>query len=210
MMPETFKGTIFLLALVTAASMMPVEKLPAASWQTALGLGFVSAVFDNIPLTALALKQGGYDWGYLAYAVGFGGSMIWFGSSAGVALDQHVSGSEVGRTWLRQGWHVAVAYVVGFFVMLAVLGWHPDAPLETVPSRSPALPPSSPLSLSPPPLPSSPPPHPPSLPPHSTRIFSPVPNTTREYEARHPEAATSFPTQAPGLSGPAKATPRVP
>src|SRR5438067_13545639 len=71
-MPETFKGTIFLLALVTAASLMPVEKLPAAAWQTALGLGFVSAVFDNIPLTALALKQGGYDWGYLAYAVGFG------------------------------------------------------------------------------------------------------------------------------------------
>ena len=31
-MPETFKGTVFLLALVTAASMMPVEKLPAASW----------------------------------------------------------------------------------------------------------------------------------------------------------------------------------
>ena len=40
-MPETFKGTIFLLALVTAASMMPVERLPVASWQTALGLGFV-------------------------------------------------------------------------------------------------------------------------------------------------------------------------
>jgi hypothetical protein len=33
-------------------------------------MGFVSAVFDNIPLTALALKQGGYDWGMLAYAVG--------------------------------------------------------------------------------------------------------------------------------------------
>ena len=96
-MPETFKGTIFLLALVTSASLMPVEKLPRASWQTALGLGFVSAVFDNIPLTALALKQGGYDWGFLAYAVGFGGSMIWFGSSAGVALVQHVSGGEVGR-----------------------------------------------------------------------------------------------------------------
>ena len=66
--------------------MMPVEKLPAASWQSTLALGFISSVFDNIPLTALALKQGGYDWGVLAYAVGFGGSMIWFGSSAGVAL----------------------------------------------------------------------------------------------------------------------------
>jgi len=128
-MPETFKGTVFLLALVTAASMMPVEKLPAAAWQTALGLGFVSAVFDNIPLTALALKQGGYDWGYLAYAVGFGGSMIWFGSSAGVALaNMYPEAKSVGR-WVTQGWFVTVAYVVGFFVMLAVLNWHPDAPL---------------------------------------------------------------------------------
>src|SRR6186713_1717938 len=127
-LPETFKGTIFLLALVTAASMMPVEKLPVASWPTALGLGFVSSVFDNIPLTALALKQGGYDWGFLAYAVGFGGSMIWFGSSSCVALsNMYPEAKSVGR-WVSQGWPVAVAYVVGFFVMLAVLGWHPDAP----------------------------------------------------------------------------------
>jgi Na+/H+ antiporter NhaD/arsenite permease-like protein len=127
-MPETFKGTLFLLALVTAASMMPVEKLPAASWQTALGLGFVSAVFDNIPLTALALKQGGYDWGYLAYAVGFGGSMIWFGSSAGVALSNlFPEAKSVGR-WVQHGWPVIIAYVAGFFVMLVILGWHPDKP----------------------------------------------------------------------------------
>jgi Na+/H+ antiporter NhaD/arsenite permease-like protein len=129
-MPETFKGSIFLLSLVTCASMMPVEALPAASWQTALGLGFVSAVFDNIPLTALALKQGGYDWGYLAYAVGFGGSMIWFGSSAGVALSNMYPEARSVGLWLRHGWHVAVAYVVGFAVMLAVLGWHPDPPLR--------------------------------------------------------------------------------
>jgi hypothetical protein len=43
------KGTIFLLALVLSASMMPVEKLPAPSWETTFGLGFVSAAFDNIP-----------------------------------------------------------------------------------------------------------------------------------------------------------------
>jgi Na+/H+ antiporter NhaD/arsenite permease-like protein len=125
-MPDTVKGTIFLLALVTAASLMPVETLPAASWQSALSLGFISSVFDNIPLTALALKQGGYDWGFLAYAVGFGGSMIWFGSSAGVALsNQYPEAKSVGL-WLRHGWYVAVAYVIGFFVMLALLGWHPD------------------------------------------------------------------------------------
>ena len=126
LLPEAFKGSMFLLSLITCASMMPVEKLPAASWETALGLGFVSAVFDNIPLTALALKQGGYDWGFLAYAVGFGGSMIWFGSSAGVALSNlYPEAKSVGR-WLRYGWHVAIAYVIGFFVLLFVLGWHPN------------------------------------------------------------------------------------
>ena len=98
--------------------MMPVRaSCRDASWQTALGLGFVSAVFDNIPLTALALKQGGYDWGFLAYAVGFGGSMIWFGSSAGVALSNHVSRRRSRScAGCARGWHVAIAYVVGFFV----------------------------------------------------------------------------------------------
>lgn len=126
--PEAAKGAIFLLSLVSCASMMPVEELPAASWQTALALGFVSSFFDNIPLTALALKQGGYDWGVLAYAVGFGGSMMWFGSSAGVALSNlFPEVRSVGR-WVKEGWYVVVAYCVGFAVLLAVLGWHPEAP----------------------------------------------------------------------------------
>jgi Na+/H+ antiporter NhaD/arsenite permease-like protein len=136
LLPEAFKGSVFLLSLILCASMMPVEKLPAASWPTALGLGFVSAVFDNIPLTALALKQGGYDWGYLAYAVGFGGSMIWFGSSAGVALANLYPEAKSVGLWLRHGWHVALAYVIGFFVLLAVLGWHPNAPHKPNPVAS--------------------------------------------------------------------------
>jgi hypothetical protein len=125
LLPGALKGAIFLLALVTCASLMPVERLPAASWQTAFGLGFISAVFDNIPLTALALKQGGYDWGMLAYTVGFGGSMIWFGSSAGVALSSMYPQAKSVGAWLRHGWHVALAYVAGFGVMLALLGWNP-------------------------------------------------------------------------------------
>jgi Na+/H+ antiporter NhaD/arsenite permease-like protein len=128
LVPEALKGSLFLLSLVLCASLMPVEKLPVASWQSAFGLGFISSVFDNIPLTALALKQGGYDWGVLAYAVGFGGSMIWFGSSAGVALSSMYPEARSVGLWLRHGWHVAIAYVIGFFVMLAVMGWEPHEP----------------------------------------------------------------------------------
>jgi len=127
LLPGALKGAAFLLSLVLCASMMPVERLPAASWQTALGLGFLSAVFDNIPLTALAIKQGGYDWGYLAYAVGFGGSMIWFGSSAGVALTGMYPHARAVGKWVGQGWHVTLAYVIGFLVMLSVIGFHPDS-----------------------------------------------------------------------------------
>jgi Na+/H+ antiporter NhaD/arsenite permease-like protein len=133
------KGTLFLLSLVLSASMMPVEKLPLASWETTLGLGFVSAAFDNIPLTALALKQGGYDWGMLAYAVGFGGSMLWFGSSAGVALTNMFPEGKSVWLWLREGWYVVVGYVAGFLVMLWLLGWQPHAPHKELPSAAPSM-----------------------------------------------------------------------
>jgi Na+/H+ antiporter NhaD/arsenite permease-like protein len=135
LLPEAFKGAVFLLALVWSASLMPVAHLPAASWGSALGLGFVSAVFDNIPLTALALKQGGYDWGYLAYAVGFGGSMLWFGSSAGVALASMYPQARSVGMWLRQGWHVALAYVAGFAALLIFTQWQPSA-LKNAPASS--------------------------------------------------------------------------
>lgn len=128
LLPETFKGSLFLLCLVMCASLMPVERLPEASWLSTFALGFVSAFFDNIPLTALAIKQGGYDWGMLAFAVGFGGSMLWFGSSAGVALTNMYPEARVTKAWVREGWHVIVAYIVGFAIMLAILGWHPVAP----------------------------------------------------------------------------------
>lgn len=136
LVPEAVKGSIFLLSLVLCASLMPVEKLPPASWQSAFGLGFISSVFDNIPLTALALKQGGYDWGVLAYAVGFGGSMIWFGSSAGVALSNMYPEARSVGLWLRHGWHVAIAYVIGFFVMLGIMGWEPHERHKPAPAGS--------------------------------------------------------------------------
>jgi Na+/H+ antiporter NhaD/arsenite permease-like protein len=125
--PRAARGALFLIALVSAASMMPVKSLPLPSWETTLGLGFVSAVFDNIPLTALAIKQGNYDWGFLAYAVGFGGSMIWFGSSAGVAVAGLMPEAGSAARWLKEGWPVALAYVAGFFLMLALLGWNPES-----------------------------------------------------------------------------------
>jgi Na+/H+ antiporter NhaD/arsenite permease-like protein len=136
---ESLKGTLFLLSLVSCASMMPVENLPAATWQTTFGLGFISAVFDNIPLTALAINQNGYDWGFLAFAVGYGGSMVWFGSSAGVALSNMYPEAKSVFNWLRHGWHVALAYVAGFAVLAFLVGWQPEPIVKASSIITPAL-----------------------------------------------------------------------
>ena len=79
---KSMNGTIFLLCLVSAASLMPLKSLPLPSWKSVFMIGFISSVFNNIPLTKLCIGQGHYDWGMLAYAIGFGGSILWFGSSA--------------------------------------------------------------------------------------------------------------------------------
>ena len=136
----SIKGTIFLLCLVLSASMMPVETLPAASWKTAFSLGFISAIFDNIPLTKLCLEQGHFDWGILAYSVGFGGSMIWFGSSAGVAISNLFPEARNVGKWIKNGWHVIIAFILGFFTLYLLLGWQPDSnkkhkePIEKCPA----------------------------------------------------------------------------
>ena len=120
-------GATFLVALVLAASLMPVRALPTPSPGSTFGLGIVSAVFDNIPLTVLALGQGGFDWGVLAYAVGFGGSMLWFGSSAGVALTNEYPEGRSVAAWFKSGWYIPVAYAVGFAALILVAGWRPEA-----------------------------------------------------------------------------------
>ena len=143
--PAAMKGTIFLLCLTTCASLIPVNELPPASWSSAFIIGFISAVFNNIPLTKLCLEQGCYDWGMLAYTIGFGGSIIWFGSSAGVAIcNMFPEGRNAGQ-WLKKGWHVSLAYVAGFFFLFLVAGWHPadnkkikvkDCPCKESPAKT--------------------------------------------------------------------------
>jgi hypothetical protein len=125
LLPGAVKGSIFLLVAGHLRLDDAGRKTAAGLLAGALALGFISAAFDNIPLTALALKQGGYDWGFLAYAVGFGGSMLWFGSSAGVAWPTCSPKPSRSASGCATAGMVPVGYVVGFFVMLAVLGWHP-------------------------------------------------------------------------------------
>ena len=119
------RAALFLVILVLSASLLPVEPVAAPHGLHTVLLGFVSAVLDNIPLTKLALVQGGYDWAFLAYSVGFGGWMIWFGSSAGVAVSEALPDVRSVGTWVRHGWHIPLAFLAGHAAMILFRGWHP-------------------------------------------------------------------------------------
>ena len=74
---------------------------------------------------ALALKQGGFDWSMLAYAVSFGGSMVG-GSSAGAFISNLLPEGRSIAAWILGRWCVPATHDVGFFAQLWTLGWQPS------------------------------------------------------------------------------------
>jgi Na+/H+ antiporter NhaD/arsenite permease-like protein len=125
--PGEAKNASFLLMLVFSASMMPISTLPPASPGVVFALGGISGLFDNIPLTQLAITMGGFFWAMLAYAVGFGGSTTWFGSSAGVAVAANNPDMKKMSVYFKEAtiW-IFVAYCAGFLAMYLVFGWQPS------------------------------------------------------------------------------------
>jgi hypothetical protein len=67
--------------------------------------------------------------------------MIWFGSSAGVAISKDFPEARNTGKYLKEGWPVVLAYVLGFFVMLYTLGWQPhpikQRPGDAAPATAP-------------------------------------------------------------------------
>jgi hypothetical protein len=54
--------------------------------------------------------------------------MIWFGSSAGVAITNMYPEAKSVGAWLKGGWFVIVGYIIGFIFLMLTFGWHPHAP----------------------------------------------------------------------------------
>jgi Na+/H+ antiporter NhaD/arsenite permease-like protein len=86
-------------------------------------VGILSALVDNVPLTAAILKSGiemnTVEWLGLTYAVGVGGSILIIGSAAGViALSKLEEVSFI--TYLRFIHWLLVAYTVGYVGVMVV------------------------------------------------------------------------------------------
>jgi len=132
---KSMPTTAFLVTLVATAELLPLEVMKPflngmSRDELAILLGLQSAWLDNIPLTAIALSLDGFSWGLLAYCVGVGGSSMWFGSSAGVAVGQTFHEAHDTKKWAWPFVVMTFLYFVGVGCYLLVwkvavpaLGW---------------------------------------------------------------------------------------
>ena len=85
-----------------------------------IGVGFLSAIVDNIPVMSAVLKASpdmGLDqWMLVTLTAGVGGSMIAFGSAAGVGVMGKLPGVYTFGSHMKYAWTI----VIGYFVSVAV------------------------------------------------------------------------------------------
>ncbi|MCV6587688.1 MAG: sodium:proton antiporter NhaD [Marinobacterium sp.] len=86
-------------------------------WAANYAVGLLSAMVDNVPLTAAILKSGvemtTADWLGLTYATGVGGSLLIVGSAAGVIAMSKISQLTF-LSYMRFFHYLLVAYTAGF------------------------------------------------------------------------------------------------
>ena len=99
-----------------------------------IGVGFLSAVVDNVPVMSAVLKANpdmGADshaqWMLVTMTAGVGGSLISFGSAAGVGVMGKLHGIYTFSSHMKYAWTVLVGYFVSlavWYLQFQVLGLH--------------------------------------------------------------------------------------
>ena len=96
-----------------------------------IGVGFISAIVDNVPVMSAVLKANpemGLDqWLLVTLAAGIGGSMISFGSAAGVGVMGRLRGIYTFGSHMRYAWMIVIGYIISmgvWYVQFQILGWY--------------------------------------------------------------------------------------
>jgi len=96
-----------------------------------MGVGFISAVVDNVPVMAAILKANpvmGLDqWLLVTLSAGIGGSMISFGSAAGVGVMGRLRGIYTFGTHMKYAWTILIGYAASmiiWYTQFQILGWY--------------------------------------------------------------------------------------
>ncbi len=94
-----------------------------------IGVGFLSAIVDNVPVMSAILKSSpsmGIDqWMLVTMTAGIGGSLISFGSAAGVGVMGKLRGIYTFGAHMKHAWTILVGYAVSiiiWYVQFEIMG----------------------------------------------------------------------------------------
>jgi len=94
-----------------------------------IGVGFLSAIVDNVPVMSAILKSSpsmGIDqWMLVTMTAGIGGSLISFGSAAGVGVMGKLRGIYTFGSHMKHSWTILIGYIVSiaiWYVQFEILG----------------------------------------------------------------------------------------
>ncbi|MCD6191167.1 MAG: sodium:proton antiporter NhaD [Sulfurimonas sp.] len=96
-----------------------------------IGVGFLSAIVDNVPVMSAVLKAAPdiahSQWMLVTLTAGVGGSLISFGSAAGVGVMGKLHGIYTFGTHMKFAWTILVGYIVSvsiWYLQFEVMGFH--------------------------------------------------------------------------------------
>lgn len=112
-------GALYFIGWLALAAVVYDPNVLGPTWSN-IGVGFLSAIVDNIPVMSAVLKASppmGLDqWMLVTLTAGVGGSMISFGSAAGVGVMGKLHGIYTFGSHMKYAWTI----VIGYFVSIGV------------------------------------------------------------------------------------------
>ncbi len=94
-----------------------------------IGVGFISAIIDNVPVMSAILKadppMGLDQWLLVTLTAGIGGSLISFGSAAGVGVMGRMRGIYTFGSHMKYAWTVLAGYILSivlWYIQFEILG----------------------------------------------------------------------------------------
>lgn len=121
-------GALHFIGFLTYAAKLYEAFSPTA---VNIGVGFLSAIVDNVPVMSAVLKASPNidhaQWMLVTMTAGIGGSLISFGSAAGVGVMGKMHGIYTFSSHMKFAWTVLVGYIVSlaiWYLQFQMLGFY--------------------------------------------------------------------------------------
>jgi Na+/H+ antiporter NhaD/arsenite permease-like protein len=121
-------GALYFVGWLALAAVVYDPSVLGPTWSN-IGVGFLSAIVDNVPVMSAVLKASpemGIDqWLLVTLTAGVGGSLISFGSAAGVGVMGKLPGVYTFGAHMKYSWMILIGYIVScmvWYVQFQVLG----------------------------------------------------------------------------------------